>query len=177
MLSHAADQLVYESMDPDVAVLVWPDQAAQQARFDRAGLPRLWLVEPGAVPPVSNSCLEDWLRLPADDADVRARIASLTLRALRHPARPTLDGHGQFKFHGHIVFLSPVEQNLATPLVAHFGEAVGDEELIRSTWFDGAGTEQTLRVHVSRLRRRLAPIGLTVTSIRGFGYVLHATAS
>ena len=32
--------------------------------------------------------------------------------------------------------------------------------------------EQNLRVHVSRLRRRVAPIGLCITRVRGYGYVL-----
>ena len=168
-------KLVYGSMSRDVVVLSWPDQAAEQERLEHAGIPRLWLVEPGIEPPVSDCCLEDWLRLPADDADVRARLVSLARRAMHHPAQPSLDEHGQLSHHGVTVFLSPVEQHLAEPLVQHFGEAVADDDLIRAAWLDEGGNEQTLRVHVSRLRRRLAPVGLTITSIRGFGYLLRAS--
>ena len=69
--------------------------------------------------------------------------------------------------------LSPVEQHLAAPLVANFGEAVAEDDLMTSAWNE-CGHEQTLRVYVSRLRRRLAPIGLTIASIRAYGYVLRA---
>ena len=172
MLSHPADRLVYTSMSPDVAVLVWPDQAAERERLDRTAVPRLWLVEPGVDPPIGDSCLEDWLRLPADDADVHARLASLTRRAAHHPPRPTLDAHGQLEHRGAVVFLSPVEQHLAAPLIDTFGNAVSEDELIEAAWLKG-GNEQTLRVHVSRLRRRLAPLGLTITSIRGYGYLIR----
>ena len=89
------------------------------------------------------------------------------------PSRPALDEHGQLSYHGAVVVLSPVEQHLAASLIASFGEAVAEDSLLSSAWQDG-GNEQTLRVHMSRLRRRLAGLGLRVTSIRAFGYVLHA---
>jgi hypothetical protein len=173
MLTQPLAKLVYESMSRDVVVLNWPDQASERVRLDRAAVPRLWLVEPEVNPPISDSCLEDWLRLPADDADVRARLTSLSHRAAHHPSRPSLDEHGQLSHHGAVVILSPVEQHLAATLIESFGEAVSEHDLMTSAWHEG-GSEQTLRVHMSRLRRRLAAIGLTITSIRAFGYVLRA---
>ena len=172
MLTQPTAKLVYESMNRDVVVLSWPAQADERERLDRTAVPHLWLVEPGVEPPVSASCLEDWLRMPADDGDVRARLMSLTQRAAHHPSRPSLDEHGQLTHHGAMVLLSPVEQHLGAQLIANFGEAVAERDLISAAWHEG-GNEQTLRVHMSRLRRRVAPIGLTVTSIRAYGYVLR----
>jgi DNA-binding response OmpR family regulator len=160
-------------MSRDVVVVSWPAQTPERDRLERHGIPRLWLVEPGVEPPVGDSCLEDWLRLPAEDADVRARLVSLVRRAAHHPSRPTLDAFGQITHNGAVVNLSPVDQHLAEPLIANFGNAVAEDDLITSAWHEG-GSEQTLRVHVSRLRRRLAPIGLTITNIRAYGYAMRA---
>ena len=173
MLTQPTASLVYESMSRDVVVLSWPDQEPERGRLERDGIARLWLVERGIDPPTSDSCLEDWLRLPAEDADLRARLVSLAGRAAHHPSRPMLDAHGQLTRNGAVVILSPVEQHLAAPLIENFENAVAEDDLIAAAWHEG-GSDDTLRVHVSRLRRRLAPIGLTITSIRGFGYVMRA---
>ena len=175
MLTQPTATSVCERTNRDVVVLSWPDQAPQRERLERGHVPRLWLVEPGFDPPVGDSCLEDWIRLPADDADVRARLTSLAQRAEHHPLRPTLDAYGQLTHNGAVVILSPVEQHLAGSLIAHFGDAVTEDDLITSAWDEG-GSEQTLRVHMSRLRRRIAPIGLTITSIRAYGYVMRNEA-
>jgi two-component system OmpR family response regulator len=172
MLTQPTAKLVCESISRDVVILSWPDQAHELERLERNGTPRLWLVEPGVDPPISDTCLEDWLRLPVEDTDVRARLISLTHRAAHHPTPPTLDEHGQLTQNGSVVLLSPVEQHLAEPLIANFGEAVSEGDLMSSAWHEG-GSEQTLRVHMSRLRRRLVPLGLTITSIRAYGYVMR----
>ena len=171
MQTEATVMLSPENMSRDVVVVSWPDQALERDRLDRSAVPRLWLVDADAEPPIATSCLEDWIRLPADDADLRARLVSLSHHAAHHPTRPSLDRHGLLTHRGVVVHLSRVEQLLARPLIANFGEAVSEDELLGSPDLDGC-KEQTLRVHVSRLRRRLAPIGLRITSIRGFGYVL-----
>lgn len=173
MVTRPTAKLVYESMSRDVVVLSWPAQTPERDRLERRGIPRLWLVESGVDPPIGDSCLEDWLRLPAADADVRARLVSLSQRAAHHPSRPTLDAFGQIAHNGAIVNLSPVDQRLAAPLIANFGNAVAEDDLIASAWPEGGG-QPTLRVHVSRLRRRLAPIGLTITNIRAYGYAMRA---
>jgi len=175
MLTQPTADLFYESARRDVAVLRWPAQNGERDGLDRKGVPRLWLVDEGVAPPIVDSCLEDWLRLPADESDARARLDALARRAEHHPVQPTLGPHGQLIHGGAVVQLSPVDQQLGARLIASFGEAVADDDLIAAAWRDG-GTEQTLRVHLSRLRRRLAPVGLAITSIRGYGYAMH-TAS
>jgi hypothetical protein len=155
----------------NVVVLRWPEQRDEAQRLDEALVPTLFLVEPGAAPPLIGA-LQDWVRLPADDADVGARLESLRHRAVQHPARPVLDGYGQFEFRGRRAFLSPTDDRVATALVASFGEGVSEAELISAIHPDGMKSGQ-LRVHVSRLRKRLEPLGLQITAIRNFGYRLH----
>ena len=56
----------------DVVVVRWPDEQPRLERLRSAGTPRLLLVAPEAPPPVPLDPLEDWVRLPADDRDLRA---------------------------------------------------------------------------------------------------------
>jgi len=68
----------------DVVLVLWPDEAPQLPRLATAGIPRLLLVAPDASPPADGDCLQDWIRLPAADGDVRARVVALERRSARH---------------------------------------------------------------------------------------------
>lgn len=176
MTSTATARLVWLTHSHDVAVLRWPEEAAEAERLDRQGVPCLLLVENGEAPPTSGSCLVDWLVLPASDAEVEARLLNLARRAEHHPRPPTIDAFGQLTYRGRSRFLSPVEQRLAQTLVESFGAIVGEQELRKQVWSDSA-SEQRLRVHVSRLRRRLLPIGLTIKCVRNTGYLIAGSAT
>ena len=156
----------------DVVVLRGPEQRDAVERLDRRGVARLLLVEPDASPPDTDSCLEGWLRLPATETDLRARLRTLERRARKHPARPTVDEFGQISHRDRALILSPLDQRIARLLVECFGAVVHDDELLGRVWPEG-GSAQALRVHVSRLRRHVAPIGLTITSVRNVGYVMR----
>ena len=97
---------------------------------------------------------------------------ALEHRASKHPARPTVDEYGQIAHRGRALFLSPLDQRIARLLVECFGAVVHDNELLDQVWPVG-GSSQALRVHVSKLRRRVAAIGLTITSVRNVGYVMR----
>jgi two-component system OmpR family response regulator len=156
----------------DVVILHWPAQSDRIEDLERLGVPRLLLVEPTSPPPPSTSCIEDWMRLPVDDASLRARLLALAAHAERHPIVPTLDEHGRLTHRGESVFLSLTDQRIAELLVDHFGEVVSEEALLDHSATDGRN-DQTLRVNVSRLRRRISPLGLAITCVRGHGYVLQ----
>jgi hypothetical protein len=51
----------------DVVLVLWPDHASDLERLSAFGVPRLLLVAPEAPPPEDGDCLQDWVRLPADD--------------------------------------------------------------------------------------------------------------
>ena len=156
----------------DVALLRWPEDSSQRAQLEMVARPRLLLVEPGQPPPDCRDPLEDWIRLPADDQDIRARLATLVTRS--GTERPTLDEDGLLWFRGSWVSLSPLEQSLAGPLIERFGAVAGRDTLRRQAWPEGLPSRNALDVHMVRLRRRIAALALEVRTVRSRGYLLQA---
>jgi DNA-binding response OmpR family regulator len=70
------------------------------------------------------------------------------------------------------VFLSLTDQRIAEALIANFGHVVTEETLLDLTGPERRN-DQTLRVNLSRLRRRIAPLGLAVVCVRGHGYLMQ----
>ena len=54
-----------------VRLVRWPEERELRERLRAEGTPRLLLVRPPAPAPDVMECEEDWVRLPADDRDVR----------------------------------------------------------------------------------------------------------
>lgn len=160
----------------DVILVRWPEEEERLDQLRTVGFPRLVLVGPEASPPASSDCLEDWIRLPAEDADMRARVATLASRAARQRTVPAFDEDGLLRFRDGWVSLSPVERSLAGALVERFGAVVGRDTLARRAWPSGAPTRNALDVHMLRLRRRIADLGLEVRTVRARGYLLQEAA-
>jgi len=161
-----------EAATPAVVVVRWPLDAtrAEQARDE--GRPRLLLVDADAGPPVTVDPLEDWVRLPALDSDVQARLDALEARA-RRQKRPAVDDHGIVRFEGRWVALSPVEGRLVAVLSDRFGMVAGRDAVTKRVWPVDPPSRNALDVHMLRLRRRLAPLGLEVRTVRSRGYLLE----
>ena len=154
-----------------VAILHWPEEAAVVAYLRALGRPRLLLVGPDEPPPPNGGWEEDWIRMPARDDDVRARAEALRSRTVGLGERPELRSDGRVFFDGRWVSLSPTEHAIAGVLSSMFGEVVAADALARC----GSGgplSPTAVRVHVTRLRKRIEPIGLLVRTVRGRGYVL-----
>jgi DNA-binding response OmpR family regulator len=155
-------------------VVRWPAEHSNRERLAAEGRPRLLLVAPDADPPDGRDCLEDWIRLPADDRDVAARLRALETRAARHQSVPETDARGRLTFQGDWVALSPIEERIVSALAARFGEVVSRDELLTAGWPDEASpTDAALRVHLTRLRKEIAPLGLEIATVRGFGHVMQ----
>ncbi|MBV9285476.1 MAG: winged helix-turn-helix domain-containing protein [Acidimicrobiia bacterium] len=157
----------------DIVVLRWPAERTARDRLAREGKPRLLLVAPDSDPPEGQDCLEDWIRFPADDRDVAARLRALELRASHHQSRPETDDCGRLTFNGNWVALSPIEQRLVTALANRFGEVVSREELLAAGWPNEKPSDTALRVHLTRLRKELEPLHLQIATVRGFGHVMQ----
>ena len=158
----------------DVAVVRWPDEATRRERLATDGVPRLLLVEDGAPPPSVDGCLEDWIRVPAPEVDLRARLMGLDARTRLHaPAVPDLDHDGVLRYGSTWVSLPPVEARLTAALLERFGGVVSREALARAGWPDGAPGRNALDVHVLRLRRRLDRLSLAIRTVRSRGYLLE----
>jgi len=63
----------------DVLIVRWPEEAAGMQRLRTLGRPRLLIVAPSAPAPATVDCEEDWIRLRAEDADIRARLTASPL--------------------------------------------------------------------------------------------------
>ncbi|HEX7095902.1 MAG TPA: winged helix-turn-helix domain-containing protein [Acidimicrobiales bacterium] len=159
----------------DVVLVRWPGEGDRLAQLRQEGRPRLLLVDSDAPPPLTGDALEDWIRVPAREADVRARIAVLSMRTGGNGTaeEPVLDDDGVLRFRGQWVSLPPVEARLTRALLERYGSVVSRETLTAAGWPGGAHGRNALDVHVLRLRRRLDPIGLAIRTVRSRGYLLE----
>ena len=164
-------------MPDDVVLVRWP---AEQRRLDRLraeGRPRLVLVEEDQEPPLPVDVLEDWIRVPAAEHDVRRREDTLRLRSeARSPVPPTLDGDGLLWVDGDWVAIPPLEARLLGLLLDRLGAVVSRDALTSVGWPQGKPRRNALDVHILRLRRRVAPLGLAVRTVRSRGYLLERVA-
>lgn len=168
--------LLLAEFSRDVAVLQWPRQDDERVALDHLGLPRLLVLDLTAdAPPFSPSCLEDWVRLPVATGDLRARLMTLAHRSKAHVTAPRIDALGRLWHRGAYTRLSPTEERLAGLLLERFGEVVTDDDLLDVGWADESATRAALRIHLTRLRRQLRPLGLEIKSRRGAGHVMDDT--
>lgn len=161
---------------PSVHVIRWPDEEPTRAHLAAHGRPRLLVLEPATPPPLVWDALEDWVRSPADPVEVDTRIRTLEHRARTTeavPARPTLDADGIVRWDGAWVAVPPVEARLLTLLLRAMGEAVPRAELVAAGWPTGEASARALDGRVKLLRRRLSPLGLQVSTVRGVGFLLE----
>ena len=157
----------------DVVLLRWPVDRERRTELHHAGQARLLLVEGVVPPPAVTDELEDWIRLPADEADLQARISVLAGRAHRGAPAPVLDDDGLLRFEGRWVSLPPVEARLMAALLGRYGAVVSREALARAGWPQGSPGRNALDVHMLRLRRRVASVSLAIRTVRSRGYLLE----
>jgi DNA-binding response OmpR family regulator len=156
----------------DVAVVHWPAEAERLERLRAAREPRLVIVEHGP-PPVTTDELEDWLRAPADEADLRIRLATLRERAARHSDAISLED-GVLRVGSRIVVLPPIQARLAGALLERMNAVVGREALAKRAWPDGAPEgRNVLDVHMAKLRRLLVGTGIDIRTVHRRGYLMH----
>lgn len=162
----------------EVTVVRWPGERSRREQLARCGHARLLLVDPQAPPPVSSDPLEDWVREPCSDLDLRARVEGLRLRMVQTlELVPELDGDGVIRFGDRWAPLPPVEARLTNVLVRRFGAVVSRDELVAAGWPEGNPGRNALDVHVLRLRRRLEPVRLAIRTVRSRGYLLEPSVA
>lgn len=156
----------------DVAVVHWPAEADRLARMRAAHEPRLVVVEHGP-PPTTADELEDWLRAPVDEAELRIRIATLRERAERHRPVVCLDD-GILRVGGRLVVLPPIQARLAAALLERLDAVVPRESLAARAWPGCAPPgRNVLDVHMAKLRRLVSGTGLEIRTVHRRGYLAH----
>jgi len=163
------------SLMDDVLALPWPADAGEVDRLVADGRPRVFLVDEAADPPEINNDLIDWVRLPADRRDIDARMRALARRAAGERHRFALDPFGRLRCGERWVMIhSAIERGLLGTMLGRLGDVVCFDELFEGGWPDGSdsATPNALRVQMTRMNRRIAPLGLAVHGVRAIGYVL-----
>jgi hypothetical protein len=156
----------------EIVIIRWPEEAAALEHLRTLGRPRLLLVAPDVPAPGTDDCDEDWIRLPAEDADVRIRISALAARAARHARPPEAKGDGRLTFRGRWVSVTGIEEAIAQALCRQFSEVVDHAAVEAAAALVRQPTPNALRVSISRLRKRIAPLGLAVRRVHNRGYVM-----
>ena len=158
----------------DVVLVRWPAEEPRRAQLRDDGVPRLLLVENGSPPPRTTDEFEDWVRVPADEVDLHARVENLNHKVQsRVELTPELADYGVLRAGTGWVPLPPVEARLTSALLERYRSVVSRDALAKAGWPHGAPGRNALDVHVLRLRRRIAPLGLAIRTVRSRGYLLE----
>jgi two-component system OmpR family response regulator len=124
---------------------------------------------------------DDYLVKPFATAELVARLKALVRRTAPQPAvlalgRLTLDTFGKRARVGErVVDLSVREWAVLEYLLQHGTRVVSKQQIIDAIlpWGEDV-TLNAVEVYVSRLRLKLADAGVSIRTIRGFGYLLEA---
>lgn len=132
-----------------------------------------------------GECAEDYVVKPFRLNEVVARVQRLLRRLPPGPANARFLLEGGVAFDaatGRLaggeasVFLTPTECKLLHILAAQGGGSVSTRLIVRRLWPEDATPEETLRVHISRLRAKLRLVAPGVTLLetqRSIGYRLR----
>jgi two-component system OmpR family response regulator len=127
---------------------------------------------------------DDYLTKPFDVREFEARVRSLLRRqagltsSLVRLGALELDlTSRQFAAEGAVLDLPPRERALLELFFQRAGKVVAKEAIVQSlTSLDDLLSDNAIEQYVSRLRRRIAPYGLTLRTVRGLGYLLEKPA-
>ena len=133
-----------------IAILHWPEDAAQNAALAQQRRPRLLLVAPEAEAPVDFDGLTDWVRRPATAKEIYARVEALQRRT-EWQSHLYMDADGLVRRGRRWVALSPVESRLMGAFLARPGAVLSPGELVAAGWPHGRSRDRALH---PRQRRR-----------------------
>ena len=125
---------------------------------------------------------DDYVSKPFRAGVLLSRIRALLRRAQIDPGADLQTGvfhfdHGRrsCRLEGETVMLTPIEYRILYELARSANALVPRETLLRAVWEPGCEymDDNTLSVHISRLRSKLGKHGGKLTTVRGEGYLLR----
>lgn len=133
------------------------------------------ILEGRTAAPTCIDALEDWVRLPTDKEDARARARTLLARA-RLAGRPVVTRQNVLRMSDRSLPLSPLEASLMRQLATSYAEVVTRDDLAAVGWPDDVQRgRKNLDLQILRLRRRIKPLGLVIRTVWGRGYLLDSS--
>jgi len=162
--------------DPDptaVVVLHWPREAEVRERLRALGAPRLLLADPAHPLPLADDPDEDWMFASGDDDELGRRVRALERRPRTRPVpdAPWIDSDDLLRYDGSWVALAPGEAEVMRVLLRRMGTCVATDDLAPDP-----DRRSSLRGRLKRLRQRIRPLGLVITTVRSRGVVLSRPA-
>ncbi|MBX3620910.1 MAG: response regulator transcription factor [Rhizobacter sp.] len=124
---------------------------------------------------------DDYLLKPFDLDELEARLrAVVRRRGEGAPAAPSFHGlsvdapSGGIVHHGRHLDLTQRETALMRALLVRPGTAVAKERLFAQVFeHDSSASPSAVEVVAYRLRKKLAPLGVQIVTLRGLGYLLR----
>jgi hypothetical protein len=154
-----------------IAIVRWPDDELRVSQLERSRAPRLLVAAPGGpVPdldPTDSSV--DWIYEPADDRELQTHVVALLNKASK--ARPILGDHGVLWRGQTWIALSPIEERLTEAFLARPGRVLSRSRLESAGWPEGLANGRAVDARINTLRKRLAPAGVKIHTVRGHGYL------
>ena len=153
-----------------------PSDPQRLAELRDRGVPRL-LARHRRTPsrPIPTDCLEDWVAAGRARVGARRPAPRRSRPRAARPRRPTRARRRRTAASPRRVGVAVAGRAVARPGAARPVRR-GRRRATCSpdrAWPDGAPTRNALDVHVLRLRRRLAPLGLEIRTVRSRGYLLQ----
>ncbi|MGE0313034.1 MAG: response regulator [Lautropia sp.] len=124
---------------------------------------------------------DDFLAKPFELAELEARLFAL-IRRSRGTAHPRFacgplvwdPSTRRFTLAGKVLALTPREHALLGALIRHSGEPLAKRDLLERVFADESdAAPEAVEVLVHRLRKRLDPSTVRITTLRGLGYMLE----
>jgi hypothetical protein len=165
-------------VDADVSVLRWPEDEELRRHLAMFALPRILLVEGPTRPPELLDELEDWMRTPADPADLRARSEVVRRRAQPSvaPPSPVLDDDGLLWMGTSWVALTAPQVPVVQVLLENLDRVVRFETVVAAYELaGGSGHPASVRTLLTRLGTRVRAVGLELITVRRRGVLLSAS--
>jgi len=124
---------------------------------------------------------DDYLTKPFSVDEFEARVRALLRRSEHLAARWAMGGltvdtaAKRVRVHDRPVDVTPREWSLLELFLSRPGRVLSKDQIAESLFtFDEQLSPNAIEVHVSRLRAKIEPAGVSIRTVRGFGYLLEA---